>query len=399
MAQSEQTRLNMKAVDQMDATKLAEIVSQALDKSVTVPEWQVRMLSNADDSTNPLAVGVYRVSGTAVTEANGSDHAWALILKILANPVGKGTDRMSVTSEVVENPRVAFFWKREALVGQSDLLSSLPPGLVAPLFYEATDLGNEIWLWQSEVVDDRDWTWADYEEAARRLGRWQGRPVQEPGVNYPFLTEDWLGNWVNLVLARLVPIIEELNAWQHPLATTYFSLESIARLQQLWREKEKMMAKLASLPKTFCHLDAYRSNFFWQGDTLTLIDWAFTGVGAVGEELAAFIGGTLLLGHVPVAEAEQLETVALKGYLAGLQEAGWDGDADQVWLAYQCSMPLRYALMAFANILQTALDPNFNPEHWEQKEGRPVAELLQQRADLTHFLLSRVPDFVGSGAN
>ena len=135
-----------------------------------------------------------------------------------------------------------------------------------------------------------------------------------------------------------------------------------------------------------CHLDAYRANFFWHGDTLTLIDWEFVGAGALGEEMAAFVGATLLLDHVPMAEAAHLEAVALDGYIAGLRAAGWNGDADAVWQAYRRAMPLRYALMSLASMCRTALQPDFAAS-WSQKMGKPLAAILAQRADFVRFML------------
>ncbi len=167
----------------------------------------------------------------------------------------------------------------------------------------------------------------------------------------------------------------------------HFSPQELAQVRQLWAARERTLAHLARLPQVLCHLDAYRANFFWQGDTLTLIDWEFAGVGALGEEMAAFVGATLLLDHVPMAEAPQLEAVALDGYLAGLREAGWDGDAGIVWQAYRCAMPLRYALMALASMCRTTMQPDF-AQHWAQKTGKPLDAILAQRADFVRFMLA-----------
>ncbi len=104
--------------------------------------------------------------------------------------------------------------------------------------------------------------------------------------------------------------------------------------------------------------------------------------------MAAFVGATLLLDHVPMTEAPQLEAVALDGYLAGLREAGWGGDADAVWQAYRCAMPLRYALGSLASIGRTVMQPDF-AEHWSQQTGKPLEAILAQRAELLRFLLTR----------
>ena len=186
-------------------------------------------------------------------------------------------------------------------------------------------------------------------------------------------------------------MLDQFGGWALPVLRAIFRRRRSHKSATCGPNARQRLAHLARLPQVLCHLDAYRANFFWQGDTLTLIDWEFAGVGALGEEMAAFVGATLLLDHVPMAEAPQLEAVALDGYLAGLREAGWDGETGQVWQAYRCAMPLRYALMSLASMCRTAMQPDF-AQHWVQKTGKPLAEILAQRADFVRFM---VRDFRG----
>jgi len=46
---------------------------------------------------------------------------------------------------------------------------------------------------------------------------------------------------------------------------------------------------------------------------------------------------------------------------------------------------LRYGLMAMGSIMRTEIEPGF-AEHWEQQEGRPLSEILAQRAELVRYL-------------
>jgi hypothetical protein len=110
----------------------------------------------------------------------------------------------------------------------------------------------------------------------------------------------------------------------------------------------------------------------------------------LGEELAAFIGATLLLDYVPLADAENLEQMAFAGYLAGLRVAGWSGDKALIWEAYHCAMPLRYAPMSMASMLRTAVQPDYATE-WESQTVKPLADILAHRAGLIRFYLSRQP--------
>jgi hypothetical protein len=54
-------------------------------------------------------------------------------------------------------------------------------------------------------------------------------------------------------------------------------------------------------------------------------------------------------------------------------------------------MPLRYALMSLASMLRTAVDPTHATD-WEQKAGKPLADILAHRAGLVRFYLSRLDE-------
>ena len=64
------------------------------------------------------------------------------------------------------------------------------------------------------------------------------------------------------------------------------------------------------------------------------IDWTFAGVGVLGQELAAFVFGSLIFQEVDLSAAGDLEELALTHYLEGLADAGWQGDPRTVRLGY-----------------------------------------------------------------
>lgn len=377
-----------RAFANLDVELLNPIVSCVLSEPVTAVAWQVTLLGGLDSS--PMAGGVYKVAGTAVTPANQS-HNWCVVVKILRSPEGFAMpDGTLVTQEMAENQHHFGYWQREALAAQSDLFDNLPTGIRVPQFLGITRIREgECWLWQEYLPTDHEWTWHDYREAAFRLGGWQANN-NEP-ADYPWLSQTWCANWVHGPLTAIFDIVEEMDSYNHPLLTAYFAPEELVTLRQLWSNKQTYLDRLAQLPQTLCHLDAHRGNFSWQGDQLALLDWAFVGEAALGEELAAFIGATLLLEHAPLADAEQLEQVSFNGYLAGLRAAGWVGDEALIWEAYQCAMPLRYAPTSLASMLRTVMQPDFAAE-WELKTGKPLADILAHRAGLVRFYLSRLEE-------
>ncbi|MFZ1400809.1 MAG: hypothetical protein WAS33_28155, partial [Candidatus Promineifilaceae bacterium] len=341
--------------------------------------------------SGPMAAGVYKVAGTAVANANNSLD-WHLVVKILRSPEGFALpDGTMLTREMVETPNNFGYWQRERLVAQSNLLEQLPAGLRAPRFLDVTHISErECWLWQECLPEDHEWTWADYHEAAFRLGQWQGTAVSEP-VDHPWLSQNWLANWVHGPLTTIFGMVDGMDGYNHPLLAAHFAPEELATLRQLWTDRQHILNRLTRLPQNLCHLDAHRGNLKWQDEALALLDWAFVGHGALGEELAAFIGATLLLDYVPLADAEQLEQAAFAGYIAGLRAAGWMGNDALIWEAYRCVMPLRYAPISVASMLRTVIQPDFAAD-WARKTGQPLTDILAHRAGLVRFYLSRQPD-------
>ena len=108
-------------------------------------------------------------------------------------------------------------------------------------------------------------------------------------------------------------------------------------------------------------------------ESVTVTEWHITLLGELDD--SPFAGGVY--------------KVAVAGYLAGLRAAGWAGDEALIWEAYGCAMPLRYAPVSLASMLRTAVDPPYATE-WEQKTGKPLADILAHRAGLVRFYLSRL---------
>ena len=151
-----------------------------------------------------------------------------------------------------------------------------------------------------------------------------------------------------------------------------------------------MLTALDRLPQTLCHHDTFRRNLFarWdlQGREQTVaIDWADVGIGAIGEDLAIFVGMDALFLEIDVADLSHLDQLAFASYLAGLHTAGWMGSPQLVRLGYAAAAILR---CGFATIqyLPTILDAKQHAST-EQLLGHSLEEVAAHWIPIHHFLL------------
>lgn len=70
------------------------------------------------------------------------------------------------------------------------------------------------------------------------------------------------------------------------------------------------------------------------------IDWANAGVGALGEEPAALVGGSLVFFEIEASAARSLDELAFTEYLDGLRDAGWHENPQVVRLGYAAERAL-----------------------------------------------------------
>jgi hypothetical protein len=308
-----------------------------------------------------LGSSLYRISGLA--RDGGQILPWTLVLKVLHE---KPDSR----------PADSHYWRREAEVYQSGVFDTMPPCLGAPRCFGVTDYaGDSCWLWLEDVKDEVElWPIERYGSAARHLGQFNaayltGRPLPA----WPWLSGDWIRDDTSAFGAKLDRFRQNL---EHPLMRRFVSADAASRLVQLWEERERFLSALGALPRTLCHFDAFRRNMLTRRiadqDQTVLIDWAFLGPGPVGAEIVSLVMVTLVFGHVSTSQAAMLDRAAFDGYVAGLREAGWRGDAQQVRLGYTAAMAVRRMAM-IGYFLTTVIDEK---QHAlvEEIGGLPIGE-------------------------
>ena len=126
----------------------------------------------------------------------------------------------------------------------------------------------------------------------------------------------------------------------------------------------------------------------WAGQVVLLAScgWTAPGRGARGE-LVALIGVSAVLFEVEPDDLRELETVAADAYVAGLRDAGWEGDADLVRLGYTAWLALWFG--AAGPILTAVWTADATDESVVQPFGRGPEALAAGWATLCDFALDR----------
>jgi hypothetical protein len=347
---------------EIDQATLTPLVRSALSReTVEVVNWEFEQLHGGIGA----GTAVYRFSG------QGRDQhqtiPWSLILKML-RPEGGSADVSAWD-----------YYKREADAYQSGWLDNLPGGLAAPRcfgFVEHPD--GTCWIWLEDVTEEIGWHWPleHYGVVARHAGQFNGAYLTgQPLPDWPWLSSGWLRGYI-AESAPAMPLIRD--SLDHPLVCHWLPGDASDRLFRLWEEHDLFLDALDRLPRTLCHLDLFRRNLFArktdEGDDQTVvIDWAFAGRGAIGEELTPLVLASVAFNEVDFAQAQALEDIVYEGYLEGLRDAGWQGDPRQVRLGYAAAS-LRFRCGELERVMGLILDESQHP--WaEQAFGRPMEQI------------------------
>jgi hypothetical protein len=357
-------------------------------ESAEIVDWDAQPIRYA--SAQAESQGLFRVSGHA------QDHnrvlPWNLVLKVIRPPAG--TSYAGGRLPPVR-PTYDGFWAADPLAYLSTLLEDVS-GIRAPRCYGVADApdGASCCLWLEELTDDVGAVWPleRFGLAARHFGRFNGAYL----AGRPLPANWWLsqgrygpGDTLSRYLFHEpAAVVERAETWDHPLVRHSYPVPVADRLRRLWAEDDVFYAALAKLPRTFCHFDAFRPNLFSQKDRFgshetVAIDWQHVGIGRVGEELGPLVASTLLWFEVPAELARELGETAFEGYLSGLREAGWTGDAGLARLGYA---------IYSARLAQIASATSFMVDNarWERARpiwGRPLEELAHQWSQITYYLL------------
>jgi hypothetical protein len=217
---------------------------------------------------------------------------------------------------------------------------------------------------------------ADHAALARVCGRWQARPAPERGwTSVGFLRE--------YSTTREVPweMLDDDEAWERPLVADHWPHDLRGKWTTLVAHRNELLSMVEQLPRARCHLDLWVSNVIRRpSGEFALLDWAFTGDGALGEDIGNHIPDSVLDLFWPAEQLPELAETCIENYLEGLREGGWRGDPDSVRLAVMASC-VKYNWLV-PGLLQRATEKTHKAYHQEADSQR----LFQQRGIALTYL-------------
>jgi hypothetical protein len=260
---------------------------------------------------------------------------------------------------------------------------------------ERTD--ESCWLWLEEVEDSYgpSWPLAQYAQAARALGRFNGAYLGGRALPaYPWLGPPGALRGLLQAFAFVRDVVANPTTWQHPLLRAAFPVPVAGRLLRLWDDREPLLAALDRLPQTLCHKDAFRRNMFAPRNALgqqqlVLIDWAYVGRGEIGLDIADLFGASYSTFGVEPTDLETFDATIFDSYVAGLREAGWQGDPQIARFGFVASAALKYACLLFW--LGDLADEQRRAAR-EAGSGQPIDAFVQHQAGLVAYLLNRADE-------
>lgn len=245
----------------------------------------------------------------------------------------------------LDEPARWNYWAREGLAFEHGIVTSYEPsGIVAPKLVAAhRDARDFVMLLDFvEGMPAEHWSIADYARAARALGEAQARHVTERAVSTPA----WLSRRFLREYSSEKPVdwslLTDDDAWSLPLVARNFPPELREAATWLHSVRNRLYDLAERVPRTLCHLDFWTKNLILREDgSLALLDWAFVGDGALGEDIGNMVPDAAFDHFVAAALLRDLHEAVLDAYTEGLRGGGWEGDARLVELG-MCASAVKY---------------------------------------------------------
>ncbi|HEY3870230.1 MAG TPA: aminoglycoside phosphotransferase family protein [Actinocrinis sp.] len=326
---------------------------------------------------NAAVGGIWRVRGS-----RGS-----AVLKIARPPAAAPDGRSSWQWQTSDEPTHFNYWRREVLAYETGLAATVyaDAGITAPELIAAdprADGGVELWLADVGGPSGFRWPVPRLARFAYELGaaqaRWTGRVPQTE-----WLSRNWLSQYLTYGPISTVSQVRRAD-WDHP-GVAVWPAEVRYQLLRLWAEWDRALAAAQAAERTLCHLDVWPANLLLddEGGGSVLLDWAFCGDGAVGEDVANLIIDSCTDGLMDAALLPEVAQSATDGYISGLRDGGWSGDPDAVRRSIAVCGAAKYCWFAPA-VLQRAVSGDVGKSSYSKDAS--VQELVARLTGLVTLI-------------
>jgi hypothetical protein len=300
------------------------------------------------------------------------------VLKI-AKPGGGRTDLWAAS----DDPRHWNHWAREALAYRTGLAGSAyaGAGIAAPRLLDSADLPDgsvALWLEHVEGVPGAEWDTGTFADFATRLGAAQGAWHARGLPAYQWLSSGFLRASVE------VHAVPGPFGWDLPVVAAAWPERLRAGLVELVAGVDELLAITEAAPRTLAHLDLWPANLIAAPGGPVLLDWAFTGDGALGEDPANLVIDSVTDGLIPVGALPDLVDAVTDGYLDGLRSAGARVDPDAVVRAMRAGGAAKYAWFAPRVVARLAAGGTVGSTFYDA--GGTVTERLERWRPLLEML-------------
>lgn len=281
------------------------------------------------EALNFTTKGIYHLFG-AVKSVN-QKLPWSIVLKVI-----------KPDSEEKNNPQHHNYWRREALLFESNLLDDLPGLTRAPIRYLVEEQQDgTVWLWMEHVKGQFAHTKEQFEFIAHQLGMFNAEYLITKAMpNEAWICRGWLKSWTTSSRMYAPSPEAYLNRLQDEEVKSAWEW-----LQALTADLDEKLSSLERLPRVLAHQDLSHKNMLIEMtsnyEQLVLMDWQFLSVSGIGEDLGKMFGVNVSLDVIPVDQYEAYRDSLFSSYIKGMREWGWQGNVELARYGYCLSTALR----------------------------------------------------------
>ncbi|MGH8878663.1 MAG: phosphotransferase [Stackebrandtia sp.] len=274
------------------------------------------------------------------------------------------------------------YWRREPLAFGGGFLAEYcgDSGITTPRLLETVERRDgAIELWLEDLVATPGEQWS-----VERLGTFAG---QLGAAQARWTGEQRLESWLSRRFLRRYAGRHEYDAidWRHPTAVRFWPEALLDGLRRLWERRSALFSAAEQLPRTVCHLDVWPKNLFARDAESVLIDWAFLGHGAVGEDIGNLIPDTVLDGLFDVRQLDEIRETVTDSYIEGYRSAGGPVPDADIRRAVALTGAAKYAWLA--PMMLRRLTDGDSPGSQAYDVGSDTAEILRRRRPVFDMLV------------